>query len=233
MPGGLPMHFEIAEDHAGSAVTRLEIAKVDEKLFQCQQAGEVFTFPGPMWYTIRLLRSRPLERLAHLKIKLPMCEMNLDVRNLHTMFDEAKELISMTQRTLKSLQVIVGEFEEAYYPRPSSGCGTCSSRRRQPWYTWINACFLREIALALAQGNFSQLTKIEFAEFHILELLDNRHALDVSLEETRRQMAAARENVGFDPMFTKNKHLDFRMAFLGYDYKVAWNDAWKEILAKS
>ncbi|CAK1363043.1 uncharacterized protein RHO25_006737 [Cercospora beticola] len=225
MPGGLPMHFEVAEDQAGPAVTKLETTKVDEMMFQCQQAGEIFTFTGPMWYTIRLLRTRPLERLAHLKIKLPVCEMNLDVRNFHTMFDDAKKLIMMTQRTLKCLEIVVGESEETYFPQLSSGCGTGSSKRRQPWYTWINACFLREVALALAQGDFPQLIKVKFAGFHILEMLDDRHADDVSLDETRRQMAAARENLGFDPMFTGRKHLDFRMAFLGYDYNVPWNDA--------
>lgn len=59
---------------------------ISPEIFERQEQGTAFIFPGPMWLPLQLVAGGSLHSLTHLRVELPAFEHSHDLRSYHTAF---------------------------------------------------------------------------------------------------------------------------------------------------
>ena len=232
-PISLDVVNEIPSEYRGTDGTM----SIDEQLYRRQRSGNALVLPGPMWYALRLLSERPLNGLARLEITMPQCDMHMDVRSYHAMFRETAKMIDKLRSTLRALKVVLPVSWMLYDTEGRSVCGT--GRHYRPihlaWTIRMAAYLLHGIALTLSEGPYPRLNEATFEGFQILELAKPPQDASALLQETRRAMLAAQQNLGIPVDFVTMPHLDYRVnsSFNGHDTISPENEGWRATLAGS
>lgn len=203
-----------------------------DDLIMRQESGEAYIFPGPMWLPLYLLSAHDLDSLTHLQIKLEPFSMTTDLRNYHTMFRQAANLVIKVRHTLKSLFVAFGEKSSLYQGKRPYECGTGYMRRRtcyRPWCIKMAKLFLEQQLSALNENEFPRLDKIHFEGFHLLEDANDREAADAELEGVFQSIRDCRFT---NATFTDLLSLDERLNFNGCSVQTD-EGRFSELLARS
>ena len=216
LPDGRPLDFDTAEEYAHNAKRTNRSEIIDEELFQRQETGKAFVFPGPMWFPLRLLSDCSLDSLKHLQVKLASFSMNIDLRSCHTLFRDMGELMLKVREGLTSLLVVFGESPQAYEEyRYRGGCGTSriyAQHTYRPWCIRMAAAFLDQLLAALSRSSFPCPENTNFEGCHILEDASPCEAAVAQLSNTFQSIQACAFNKA---NFTEVLSLDHRSEGLG------------------
>lgn len=238
-PNGSPIGDDFSQTYSPRQTGTEDPIFIQNDLYRRQEAGQVFIFPGPMWFTLRILSSCNLERLSYLRIRLNKFEQDVDVRNYHTMFQEIAGFILRVHNTLEALVIIRGECPSHYEEIPKAGPARRHKLNSQPrhlrWDAHMSACFMSQIATALSTKKFPLLANLQLEGFHHIEMAEESQAAGNHLQGMRQNIESAKRNLAMDVDFLNVVHLDHRMpVFNGYEYGGQYDGtACAEILRKS
>ena len=235
LPNGKPMYRDVASRirraRPREGVGRLDF--IDDDLIARQEAGQACILPGPMWWPLHFLTTRPLDSLTHLQIKVP--HSSVDHRHYYTLCLKAAAFIVKVRQTLRSLVVVFAENRDVYrrsiYLR-SRRVAVIRLRRLQD-----AKFFLDQLLAALNDNTFPRLERVRCEGFYIF--------LDASLEEVASAGIAStfqliRDCPFADASFIEVSSLDDRgIGFRGHDrdyHRIGeWHDdgEFAELLASS
>lgn len=87
---------------------------VSNDLIKHQEARQACIFPGPMWLPLHILLAHALDSLTHLQVKVPPFDMDIDLRNYLTLFQQTAAFTVKVRETLESIVIVFGESERTY-----------------------------------------------------------------------------------------------------------------------
>ncbi|KAF2184042.1 hypothetical protein K469DRAFT_727670 [Zopfia rhizophila CBS 207.26] len=173
---GAPMSEDVAKTHARHAS--------NVGLYERQRTGKACVFPGPMWTPLRVLSSRRCTPLTKFKLRTAPFDMNTDLRNYFTCFDETVRFLSTVRQTLKSLSIVFGENPIICdQTRVDTARNHRVTFRR--WNIILAADFLRTLLLVLSHTDFSSLVSVNIQGFHVLDTAEPNEVQNMMLSDIR------------------------------------------------
>ncbi|OQO02811.1 hypothetical protein B0A48_11094 [Cryoendolithus antarcticus] len=209
---------------------------IAQDLCERQTSGEAFIYPGPMWYPLHLLvaTTSALSSLTYLQVKIPPINPSIDARSYLTIFRATAGVLLKVSPRLQTLVITLGEHASVYTEKYSD-CATSRSRERnenRPWYIKAAAMFLRQIVEALDTGSFPHLTSLRLEGFHVIELANEKEAVNAQLDELWRLIETCRF-YSSERAFTKLSSIDHRRVYCGHNKGKANTVAFDDLVRRS
>lgn len=206
---------------------------VSNDLIKHQEAEKASIFPGPMWLPLHILLTHALDSLTHLQVKVPPFDMDIDLRNYLTLFQQTAAFTVKVRETLESIVIVFGESERTYKGPGNERCRTGRMYRThcyRPWCIKMAKLFLEQMLAALNGNALSRLEEIRFEGVYIPKDANPHEAANAELEVIFQSIEHCRF---ISATFTEISSIDGRSSFPGHSSRVSDNGRFSELLADS